>query len=291
MSKNISSVAVVILTHNFPEMLYDCLKSIEASSTRNLDLTIVVVDNGSKIKYFEKLKSKFPKVILITNDKNYGFAKGINYGMKFAFNQGYQWILLLNDDTILPPKSLEILVSDAQLYSYGICGPKILSTDGKIWSMGGRLDKKRFSGGLLGYRIDNNNYINNSEVDFISGTAMLINRKVIAKIGFPDEDYFLYYDDVDYCFRAKTIGFKSYIVPESQIVHLESATIKKNSSAHYYHSAKSHLIFVFKRAPLYVKLRELFRIPKTISELLRSTPLKRKYELLALADFFFGRNI
>ncbi len=290
MSKIIPSLAVVILTHNSPEMLYDCLKSFEASSVRNLDLTIVVVDNGSKIKYFNKLKSKFPKVILITNDKNYGFAKGINYGIKFAYNQKFEWILLLNDDTTLSPESLETLVRQAELNSYSICGPKILSTDGRIWSLGGKLDHNRFSGGLLGYGMDNNKYTKNSEVDFISGTAMLVNRKVIDKIGFLDEGYFLYYDDVEYCFRAKTAGFKSYIVPESEIIHLETATIKKNSPTHYYHSAKSHLVFVFKRAPVYVKMRELFRIPKTIFELLRSTPVKRKYELLALADFFLGRN-
>ncbi len=272
-------VSVVILTFNSLELILNCLKSLKKISLVNIDLTTIVVDNGSKAGVVENIQQKYPQVIVIDNKKNYGFARGINYGLKLAYEQNTDYILLLNDDTLLSKDFLKKLVNESEKNCYYISGPLIKTANNTIWSLGGTIDKLRFSGGLIGYGQKNNISDKNQLVDFISGTAMLVKREVFEKVGFMDEDYFLYYDDVDFCFRAKKMGYDSYIIPSSKIIHLETATIKKNSPAHYYHSAKSHLIFVFKRAPIVIKLRELLRLGKTVIELLNGTKFfQRKYD-------------
>lgn len=289
-------IALIILTCNKKALILSCLNSLKKVNKKNIKLTTIVVDNGSKDETVETIIKKYPEVIVIDNKINYGFAKGINCGLRFAYQQDCQYILLLNND-IIPDKDFLIkLISQAKRNSYYICGPKILTKDNKIWSIGGVIDKVRFSGGLIGYGQEESLNFKNQKVDFISGTAMLVKREVFEKIGFFDEDYFFYYEDLDFCFRAGKAGFKSYLVPSSEIIHLESKTIKKNSPSHYYHAAKSHLIFVFKRAPLKIKIREFLRLGKTTTELIFGKNLmKRKYELLAIKDFFllklkFGQN-
>lgn len=291
---NKPKVFVVLPTYNSKKLVLSCLSYLKLVDKNNLSLSLVVVDNGSKDGTAEAIIKTYPDVKLIDNKINYGFAKGINYGLRFAYQQGADWILMLNDDTVLPKDFLQVLLKTAILKNYFISGPKIKTLDKKIWSLGGILDPIRFSGGLVGHGDQDKKNLKELKVDFISGTAMLVKRKVFEKIGFLDEDYFLYYDDVDFCYRALKKGFSSYIVPQSEIIHLETATIKKNSPSHFYHAAKSHLIFVFKRAPFKIKVREFVRLGKTMIKLIVEKNLtKRKYEIIAIRDFLFlkfGQN-
>lgn len=287
---NKPQISIVVLTCNAKKLVLNCVSSLYRLTADNYRLEIIVVVNGSKDGTTEALVKMFPQIIVIDNKINYGFAKGINYGVKLAYQQKADYILILNDDTKFSPDFLETLFREAQHNSYEICGPKILTPDKKIWSLGGKIDKRRYSGGLIGYGEKDCSFDECNEVDFISGTAILVRRDVFKKIGFFDEDYFLYYDDVDFCCRALKKGIKSHIVSGAVITHLETITIKKNSPSHYYHAKKSHLIFVFKRAPFLVKLRELMRFPKTLIELSKEkNKTKQKYELLAINDFFQGK--
>lgn len=286
----IRKVAVVILTCNALELLKDCLDSLKNNKNNHYQITIFVVDNDTKNDTGSIIASKYPEVILIQNKINYGFSKGINFGLRLAYKLNFDWIMLLNDDTIVKPETIINLIKESERNKYLISGPVILTKDGNIWSEGGILDKLRYSGGLSGFGQKKKAITKNTKTGFVSGTAMLVHNNVFKKVGFLDEDYFLYYDDVDFCFRASLKGMPSYIIPSSQIIHLETATIKKNSPSHYYHSAKSHLIFVFKRAPLNIKLREILRLFKTFFELMTNNdPVKKKYELKAISDFLLMR--
>lgn len=293
-TKKIPRIYIVLLTCNAKKLVLNCLASLRKIDAEHFQVKTIVVDNGSKDAMVGEVGKQYPEAIVIDNRVNYGFAKGINYGLKLAYQQGADYLLLLNDDTLVTCDFLVKLVKHAKDYSYFICGPKILTREGKIWSLGGKIDKLRGSGSLIGFGQADKNIDKDLSVDFISGTAMLVNRKVIEKIGFLDEDYFLYYDDVDFCYRAKKAGFQSVLVPVSAITHRETATIQKNSPSHYYHAAKSHLIFVIKRLPLIIKLREFIRVFKTIFELMiEKDKTKKKYELLAIWDFLlckFGQN-
>ncbi len=279
-----ANTAIVILTRNAKNLILSCLKNLVSKSSVNFK--IIVVDNGSKDKTVDEVAKNFPEVIIIENKNNYGFAKGINYGIKLAVAQGYDWILILNDDTVVKIDDIYKLIEEANEKNYLVSGPLILSPDNKVWSAGGIINKEHFSGGLIGYGRDKWGG-REKGVDFISGTAMLVKSQVFQKIGYFDEDYFLYYDDVDYCYRAKNKGIASYIIPKVKITHLETITIGKNSPSHYYHAAKSHLIFVFKRAPLFIKLREfIYTFKRIYSLFISKNETKKKYELLAITDFF-----
>lgn len=217
--------------------------------------------------------------------KNLGYGGGINRILKNILKK-YDAFFILNPDIILGRNCLnsliEILKGDARI---GIVGPKILDGSGKLWSLGGELDKTRYSGGLIGYGKKNGstlltNKINH--VDFISGTAMLIRKEVFEKIGLFAEDYFLYYEDVDFCFRARQAGFDLAINTNAVITHFASRTVGKDSPQMLYYLARNHMLFVERFASLQVKLHELFRLPKTVYQ-------ERKYGRLGIRDYFLRR--
>lgn len=287
MKANSTTIAIIVLGYDSKKFVLDCLRYLKTIRKNGFEIQVIYVDNGSSDKTPEIVFKKYPEVIVIENRENYGFAKGVNFGVKFAYDQKFDYVLLLNPDVSFKENFLLDLVATVRKNSFLISGPKIITKDNKIWSLGGEIDKKRFSGGLIGYGEKDRESKDKEIVDYISGTAMFIHRSVFKKIGFFDEDYFLYYEDVDFCYRAKKAGINSYLVESSKIIHLESKIIKKNSFLHHYYASKSHLLFVAKRAPIVIKFRELVRTGKTILELLvEGNKTKKRAELTALKDFF-----
>lgn len=282
-TNNKSIISVIVLTCNNLKTASSCLKSLEKQHVSHKKLRVILVDNGSDKKIIDALFSKFKNVIYIQNNINYGFAKGVNFGLKLAHLLESDWLLVLNDDIIFAADFINNLVNEAEKNKLLISGPKIITRDHKIWSLGGKINKTHFSGELIDY--GKNDHTGDSKplsVDFISGTALLLHKSAITQVGYFDERYFLYYDDVDYATRAIKAGIKSWVIPKISITHLETATIKKNSPSHIYHAAKSHLIYLFKFAPYAIKLRELARV---IYKMIFTHDLKRQYESLALWDF------
>ncbi|MBI2029099.1 glycosyltransferase family 2 protein [Candidatus Gottesmanbacteria bacterium] len=273
-------VSIIILTCNSYILANQCIDLVKKLTSKNYHKNIIVVDNGSKGDIVKKLAQEYPEIMIVDNKVNYGFSKGINYGIKLALDLKSNYIFLLNDDTIFDSFLMDRLIEKAENNKYLICGPQVLTKEGFVWSNGGMIDKKRFSGSLVDYGEKPSSDNKEKTVNFISGTAMLVKTSVFNKIGFLDEDYFLYYDDADFCFRAQKAGIQSIIIPSIKLIHLETVTIGKNSPSHYYHAAKSRLIFLFKHAPYWLKIREIMRLPKSILE-------SRKPELQAYFDFFF----
>lgn len=245
-------------------------------------------------KEINKLKKNFAKnllanPILIDNTKdNRGYGGGINKALKSA-KKNFDYFLILNPDVSLKRNAVremvKVMESDSRV---GIVGPKIVDGKGKIWSLGGELDKKRYTAGLIGLGRKNIKLQKTLYPDFISGTAMLIRKEVFQKIGLFAEDYFLYYEDVDFCLRAKKAGFLLAVAPKAEIVHFASSTVGKNSPLMQYYMARNHLLFAERFAPLFVKFYEIIRLPKTIFQ-----ARKRPAELLGIRDYFlrrFGRS-
>ena len=175
--------------------------------------------------------------------------------------------------------------------SLGIAGPKIYDIKGKIWSLGGKIDKKRYSGGLIGLGLKdlNGNGIA-TKPDYIPGTAMLIKKEVLEKTGLFEEKYFIYYEDTEISQKAQKQGYKIAIIPNATIRHKESSSFGKKSKAHSYYLSRNHLLFVERNAPISIRLREFIRLPKTIWEHLQN---KDRYALLGIRDYFlrrFGKN-
>lgn len=283
-------VFVIIVSFNGGKKVVDCLESIK-------DWPLIIVDNNSTDKSVELIKeltsSRVNPLInnslmnnkstikLIENRTNLGFAGGVNVGMKYALKNGAEYVMLLNQDAKVEKGTIENLVEvmkgDGKV---GICGPLIFDNKKKIWSAGGVVDKKRYSGGHL-FKIINGQ--KPYEIDFISGCAMMIKKKILEKIGFFDERFFLYYEDVDFCFRARKAGFKSVFAPLAIVDHHYHKTADKEKIKEYF-MARNHLLFLEKHAPLRMKIREIVRLPKTIYEHLSRGEV---HALLGIKDYFF----
>ena len=163
-------------------------------------------------------------LILIKNDENKGFPGGNNTGIKFAlkyFNPNY--ILLLNNDTVVAENFLNELVKNGESREdVGILGPKIYYYDksGIIWSAGCKISWKLCRGIQIGCNeLDQDQYDERKEVEYVSGSAFLIKTEVIKKIGLMDEKYFLYFEESDWTLRANLSGYKSLYIPTAKVWH------------------------------------------------------------------------
>lgn len=171
------------------------------------------------------------ELILIDNKQNYGFSEGNNIGIKYALkNLSFDYILLLNNDTVVDPNFLSELVNSANMPNIGFLGPKVYYYDYE-----GRKDIINFAGGELnkikgltkhiGFNeIDNGQYEELKEVDYVQGCCILIKKQIFKEIGFFDPQYFTYWEETDLCRRGFNKGYKSIYVPKAKIWHKISSS-------------------------------------------------------------------
>lgn len=224
-------ISICIVTLNAAAYLRACLKSL-AENPPQRPTEIIVVDNHSSDGTPAMLQTEFPHVHLIQNQENAGFARPMNQAMRQAKGT---YLLLLNPDTVVLPGAIDTLVQFLEENPQaGICGPKVLNRDGTLqrpcrrgiarpwaafsyfsglWKVFPR--SKFFGGYLLNYLDEDATH----EVDGVSGSCMLIRRRLIEEIGYLDERYFAYQEDADYCFQAQKAGWKIYYVPAAKIIH------------------------------------------------------------------------
>ncbi|MBU1102465.1 glycosyltransferase family 2 protein [Patescibacteria group bacterium] len=238
-------VFIIILNWNGWRDTFECLKSLSDLAYGNFE--IILIDNASKEKT-RFSKETFPKLKItqVFNEYNLGFAGGNNQGIKMALEGDADYVLLLNNDTTVEPDFLSVLVAEAEKNNEaGILGPKILFYDEKrlIWSAGGKITGNFTRGELIGYRQnDSGQYNQTKEVDYISGTCLLVKKEVIKKIGLISEDYFLYYEDNDWCQRVRQAGYKCLLVPEAKIYHKASKSTQEFSYPYIYYHSRNGLI-------------------------------------------------
>lgn len=241
------------------------------------------------------------RLILIKNKENYGFAKGNNIGIKFAlkfFKPDY--ILLLNNDTVVDKDFLSELIEFSERTKADIVGPKIYYYDfnGKknvISFIGEKIVPWKAAGKRYGANEeDRGQYDNPMEVDRVEGSCMLVRAKVFEKVGFLDEDYFLFYEETDFCIRAKKAGFKIMYCPTAKIWHKVGGSTGKISPIRFYNFARSRVLFIKKNFKLYLPLYliyEIYYTGKFLAGLFyRKRPKKLiLYHLRGLIDGLLGR--
>ena len=237
---------VVIVNWNGKELLQKCLSSLFVN-TASSECKVVVVDNASTDGSVEMLRQKFSQVKLITNTENTGFSKANNQAIRFALQNGAKQVLLLNNDVeITNPRWLEefsdVLESDPKI---GIVGCKLLYPDGTIQHAGGvinlRVPYHRGEGAK-----DTGQYDKVEFVDYVTGAALLIKSDVIRRIGFLDEGFSpLYYEDTDWCVRARLYGYKVAYTPKPSLIHhCGFSSNKLGSEKKRFYSRRSFIRFV-----------------------------------------------
>lgn len=234
-------LSIIIVNYNVKEFLQNLIHSIYKAGA-NLTYEIIVVDNASDDGSVEFLQEKFPDIKLFANTENLGFSKANNIGLKAAKGK---YLLLLNPDTLVSEDTFEKMIEFFRnTPDAGLAGCKILNPDGtlqlacrrsfpgpwtsfsKVTGLSNLFPKSRlFARYNLTYLDENKTY----EVDAISGSFMMIKREVYEKIGGLDEQFFMYGEDLDWCYRIQKSGFKVYYVHSTQIIHYKGESTRRSS--------------------------------------------------------------
>ena len=228
-------VTIIILNWNGKEDTIECLESLKHITYPNYE--ILLVDNGSTDGSVECFRERYPGMEIIENGENLGFAEGNNVGIRKAMDEGADYVLLLNNDTVVDPEFLGELVTVGESDpKAGIVGPKIyFYNSDRIQSCGGRINLyKGVVQGIKRYQRDLNHSTKVISTEFLSGCAMLIKKIVLEKVGLFDISYFAYYEDTDLCIRTKSGGYDLVCVQSSMIWHKGSQSSKVNRFGLYY---------------------------------------------------------
>lgn len=270
-------VAVVILNFKVKDETLKCIRSVQKSDYK--DLEIIVVDNNSEDGLAQEMQ-KIEDVVFIQNNQNLGYTGGNNIGIKKALELGADYIFILNADTLVEKNTIGSLLTTAERENAGIVGPKILFFDRKtIWYAGGTFDLKNVLGGHRGVdEKDAGQYDQIEQTENVTGGAMFVRIDVFKKIGLFDENYFLYYEDSDFCYRAKKKGFKLFYDPFAVVYHHNARSSGLGSPLQDYFITRNRMLFASKFLPCRTRFALLREALGHIN-----TPSRR----LALIDFIF----
>lgn len=237
-------VSIIILTTNALSMTKEQLKDIEKLDVKDVDCECLVVDNGSHDGSQEELpKLKLPnmKYKFIESGANLGFAGGNNVGIKDAINRGYDYVILMNNDLILPRDIVTKLVDFMEKNpDVGVASPKMYFAKGYefhkdrykesekgnvIWYAGGIIDRENVYSLHRGVdEVDKGQFDEIEDTDFANGATVIIRREVIKKVGYLDSSFFLYWEDADFSEKVKRFGFRVVYYPKTCMWHKVSAS-------------------------------------------------------------------
>lgn len=258
-------VSVVIPSYNTRELMEQALRTVQGASGE-LQVEVFVVDNASHDGSPDMVRTRFPDAQLICNDSNLGFAAANN--QVFRQVRG-RYVLLLNSDTIVRPDTLRVLVEFLDAHpEAGAAGCRILNPDGSL-----QLESRRgfptpmvafykLSGlsrlfpGSRRFGRYNLTYLDPdavSEVDALSGSCMMVRRQVLDEVGLLDEAYFMYGEDLDWCYRMRGAGWRIYYVPHTEIIHFRGESGRPDPLRIQFRKSRAMAIFVQKH------MRERYR--------------------------------
>lgn len=289
-------VSIIILNWNGWKDTIDCLESLEKINYPNCE--IIVVDNGSTDGSLERIKNHESRIKfkIVENKENLGFSGGNNVGIKYAMESRADYVLLLNNDTLVEPDFLSELVkigeSDKKI---GLVGPKIYfyppDKPARAWFCGGKINWLKTRGSHL--KCGSPEESESPKIsDYLTGCCLLIKREVIEKIGGLGEEYFLYYEDTDYCLRARKLGWQCVYAPNAVIWHKVSQSSKEFSPSYIYYHTRNGLMLARKNNPPWkiflVYLFSFYLVGKQIIKYILA-PRKRdwvKMVLRGIYDFY-----
>lgn len=229
----------IIVHFGDPKTTNDCIEGIQ-KYTKVSRIIVVNNDTTSDLTFLKKNKN----VIIFDNKKNVGFARGVNIGINYAIKNNARYVLLLNNDTVISSDFVSPLVLFLRNnMDAGIVGPVIKFKKNGVVNLdfGGKVNL--FFGKTKHDNRERFDVTVPFKVAYVSGCCMLIKSEVIKNVGILDGQYFLYYEDVDYCLRAKERGYSTYVEPNSLIYHHLSEGVGKNSEKAIYYQTKSAMLF------------------------------------------------
>ena len=262
-----TEVSIVIVSYNTCAAVERCIEAIRAQET-NCEYRIIVVDNGSRDGTVERIRARWLDVSVVAAETNLGFARACNLGI---LQSSSEYILLLNSDTVVHTGAIDALLDKLlQDKRVAVVGPRLINLNGITESSFGPkltpftelfrlfvqwcVDRNiRTVLSLVRLRASRSRF-----TAWVSGACLLVRRNVAADVGFLDERYFMYFEDIDFCLSIRKLGHRVLFASDVEIVHVRglSAQTAPEATARAYQ--KSHLAFYEKHLPLWVPVLRVY---------------------------------
>jgi GT2 family glycosyltransferase len=252
-------IATIVLNWNNAKDTIECLHSLHTIQDPNHQ--IIVVDNGSTDSSLAEIRKAFPHLDYVENESNLGFAEGNNRGILYALEKGADYLLLLNNDTVVDPAILQAFRKALTLHpAAGAFGAKIYFYDEPtlIWHAGGDVSLrlgKCYHHGSRDSDLDKK-WEHVREINYACGCAILVKAEAIRQVGLMDPRFFLIWEEVDWCWRMRKAGYPILFIPEAKLWHKVSASFEgghKGPLWHYFY-ARNRLLFFKKNTSLKTRL-------------------------------------
>jgi hypothetical protein len=267
MGSPLARVVSVILNTNRREDTLACLASIRQNRYANHH--VIVLDNASSDGSVGAIRTQYPEVEIINLTQNLGYAGNNNVGIEVALAHGAEWVFVLNEDTVLAPDCIARLVeageSDAKV---GIVGPLVYHFDEPtvIQSAGGRIDQA-WRAWHIGQNVeDSGEFAAPQAVDWISGCAIMVRRALIEEVGMLDERFYYYWEETEWCVRARAKGWRALMTPHAKLWHKGVRRNYLPSPNVTYYNTRNRLLFMQKHhAPLFAWMTVWGQIGRTFA--------------------------
>jgi len=270
-------VTVVVVTYDGADLLPACLDAVAAQRSRFSRQTWVV-DNASHDGTVALLREHYPEIRLIESERNRGFAGGNNLALQEITTP---YVVLLNNDAVVQPGWLNALLgtfeADGHERVAAVTGKVLLADGVTINSAGSTVDARGYGADRGWLEPDRGQYDEPAEVFTASGTALALRRTALDDVGHFDDDFFLYYEDVDLCWRLRSRGWSIRYEPRAVVHHLHSATTGAGSELFQFYDLRNRLVCLGKNASTRRWLAELGRYPLTSLSLKRRALRERRY--------------
>lgn len=299
-------VYIILINYQGWADTIECVESLQKSTYQ--EFRVVIVDNQSPDGSVAILSRHFkqePKVKIISNNQNSGFSGGNNLGIEYAVKMGAQYIWLLNNDTVVDPNSLQQLVDYAKSAAKVLFGGRVylFGQKEKLWFAGGTVNW--WKGRARHIDEDHNSarafFTTPQQTEWISGCSMFARAEVFAKCRL-DERYFLYFEDVDYAVKLRKAGISLMVVPDGNVWHKNSSTMKKMNGINVYYGTRNNMIFMKRHAKWrykvyffpYFTIRTFIigfrQFLKGLAKNDDSLKTRGKYFIKGISDFYLGRE-
>jgi GT2 family glycosyltransferase len=259
-------VVSVIIYSGRQENIMECLDSLHRASYSNH--RIIVLDYILSDGLSNVIRDTYSDVIVVELSENLGYAGTNNVGIKLAMEHNADWILILNDDTVLDKACLSLLISNGERNSnIGIVGPLVYHFDEPdiIQSAGGILDQYWNNIHIGGNEMDRGQFTKIQQVDWVSGCALLVRRAAVEQVGMLDPGYFLYWEETEWCLRAGRAGWRILNIPQARLWHKGVQRDYQPKPYVTYYMTRNHLFTLSKyKAPLRAWVFTLVQIVRSL---------------------------
>jgi GT2 family glycosyltransferase len=292
------AVSIVVLNYNGREDTLACLRSLQHLMYPNI--TVIVVDNDSTDGSVEAIRATYPETTLLETGANLGFTGGNNVGIRYALEHSADYVMLLNNDTIVAPDMMNILIEVMENDpTIGVTGPTVYyyNAPDLIWSAGGKIDWSHGVTTMIGLNEEDKSQYGLSprQVEFVTGCALLVRREVWERAGLLDEQFFMYYEETEWCVRAGRAGYKIMHVPQAMMWHKIPLDARATTPGYFYYMTRNRLLFLHKSK---AGLGTWFSTYSGLARTFLSWSLRPKWQdrrhlrrimFLAIKDFSIGK--